>query len=375
MRSFASYLLPPSGIRTFLAALVFWNPLLAGAITLAFGWTDQFLRTWFISIVISEVVALECFAAANIVRWLELAFYRLRARRAPDHGAGWYSALAGLALPFALPVGFIAGGAAARLFGFSWGPPDLGSYRIGLGFGFLIMMLFTFQRMRSEARERAQAAEARIRSLETARLQAQLSALTAEMNPHLLFNALNTVASLVHRDPEQAEEVVLQLADLYRGVLRASGEATHTLQEELSLCEAYLKIERARFGDRLSAKVHVAPDIDPRSFHVPVLLLQPFVENAVKHGIAPRARPGQVEVRVVRQDQHLELSVIDDGVGFGQSTHKGTGRAMANCKERLKLTYGDRARLEVVDADPPNGGTRVTATIPAANVREEEQVP
>ncbi|MFZ5892802.1 MAG: sensor histidine kinase [Myxococcota bacterium] len=370
MRFFSSRLLPPSGPRTFLVALLFWNPLLAGVITLAFGWTDQFLRTWFISFVIAEVVAVECFVAANMIRWLELALYRVRNRKAPVHGPGWYSLLAGIVLPFALPVGFLAGGATARWLGFAWGPPDFGSYRIGLGFGFLIMLLFTFQRTRIEAREMARAAEARIKSLEAARLQAQLAALTAEMNPHLLFNALNTVASLIHRDPDRAEDVVLQLADLYRGVLRASGEATHALAEELALCEAYLKIEQARFEERLRVDIDVAADLDPRAIQVPVLILQPFVENAVKHGISPRARGGHVGVGVHRTGQLLEICIQDDGVGFGQSTQQGAGRAMANCKDRLRLTYGDRAGLEIDDA--AGGGTRVVVTIPPSPGEEKQ---
>lgn len=372
MRLFGSHPLLASGDRTFLGTLLFWNPLLAGAISFAFRGTHPFLRAWLVSLVISEIVALQCFGTAHLIRCVEAAFYRLRKRSAPVHGVGWDFVLAGLALPFALPVGLSAGGATARSLGMSWSVPDFNSYRNGLGFGLVMLLLFFFQRARGEAREMARAAEARIQSLEAARLQTQLSALTAEMNPHLLFNALNTVASLVHRDPDRAEHVLLELSDLYRGVLRTSGKPMQTLHEELALCKAYLNIEQARFGDRLIVNWHVAPDIDARSIQVPALILQPFVENAVKHGLSPLARGGRIDVSVLRKGQELEIRILDDGIGFGQSPHHGAGKAMANCKDRLRLTYGDRASLAIGDA--PGSGTRVVLTVPVS-VRAEDGAP
>jgi signal transduction histidine kinase len=339
-----------------------WNPLLAAGITFAFGGTADFLRSWFLSVVISEVVALLCFTSAHVVRRIELWVYRLRHRPAPSHDARWYWLVAGIAMPFALRVGFSVEGAVARWLGFAWARPNFGSYRVGLGFGLLLMLLFFFLRAQSEAREAARVADARIKSLEASRLEARLAALTAEMNPHLLFNALNTVASLIHTDPDRAEDVVLQLSDMYRGVLRASGEATHALDEELRLCQAYLKIEEARFGERLGARIEVAPDVALGSIQVPVLILQPFVENAVKHGISTRGRGGNVQIRVAERDQLLTICVQDDGVGIGNSGHQGAGRAMSNCKDRLKLTYGERAQLNVGEA--AGGGTEVVIEIP-----------
>jgi LytS/YehU family sensor histidine kinase len=223
-------------------------------------------------------------------------------------------------------------------------------------------MLYAFQRLRSDARERAQAAEAQVKDHETAQLQARLSALTSEMNPHLLFNALNTVASLIHTDPEQAEDVVLQLSDLYRGLLRSSGAATHDLREEITLCRAYLRLEQARFGERLQADVGVDAAIGTQPILVPILVLQPFVENAVRHGISSRARGGRVSVSVRLRAPQVELSVEDDGVGLGHSTHRGSGKSMANCRDRLSLAYGSKASLDVTDR--ADGGTRVVILIP-----------
>ena len=270
-------------------------------------------------------------------------------------------------MPFSFPLGYASGGLVARLLGVDWGDASFRSYRVGLGFGLVIIALFFFQRTRTEAREAARAAEDRIRELENKRLQAELAALTAEMNPHLLFNALNTVASLIHGDPDRAEEVVMQLSALYRGVLRSSGSATHSLRDELRLCEAYLEVERARFGERLEVSVDVAGAIDTAQIQVPVLVLQPFVENAIKHGFSHRARGGRVRLEVRQSGERVDAMIEDDGVGFGQSPEAGNGKAIANCRERLSLTYGDRAQLDI--GARTGGGTRVTVSLPA-NVGE-----
>jgi LytS/YehU family sensor histidine kinase len=267
-----------------------------------------------------------------------------------------------LAMPVALPLAFAVGELVAHALGRHVESATFRSYRIGLAFGLVFMTLFFFRRSRAEAREAALSAEARIRELENKRLEAQLAALTAEMNPHLLFNALNTVAALIPESPARAEEVVLQLAALYRGVLASSRKATHPLGDELGLCRAYLDVERARFGDRLDVRLDVDEDVDVRAIEVPVLLLQPFVENAVKHGLSQRARGGSVRLSVRAAADSLESIVEDDGVGLGASTSAGAGTAIANCRARLALTYGGRARLDVEPR--AGGGTRVTVTIP-----------
>ncbi|HEY8073368.1 MAG TPA: histidine kinase, partial [Labilithrix sp.] len=203
------------------------------------------------------------------------------------------------------------------------------------------------------------------RDLERANLEAQLAALTAEMNPHMLFNALNTIASLVHSDPDRAEQTVLELAEVYRGILRVSGAKTHTLAEELRLCEAYLRVERARFGDRLAIVLDVDAHALDRGPDVPVLVVQPLVENAIKHGLSPRASGGTVSLRVrVRgEGDAVDVLVEDDGVGLGASPSKGNGRALANCAERLRLAYGGEASLDV--AANEGGGTRARLRLPA----------
>jgi two-component sensor histidine kinase len=349
-------------MEAFVASLVFWNPIIAGAFNLVFGGAHDFPRRWAKATTISELVAIQCFAGVHLFCWLERAYHRHRGRSSPPRSVGFHFFLAAAILPLAVPLGFAGGGLVARVLGADWEAPNFRSYRVGLGLGLVVAALFFFQRSRMKARDATLAAEAQIRELENRRLQAQLSALTAEMNPHLLFNALNTVASLIHRDPDRAEEVVLQLADLYRGVLRSAGSATHPLEDELRLCDAYLQVEHARFGDRLVRELDIDPSIDTQAIRVPVLVLQPFVENAVKHGLSRRARGGKVRLEVRMNGQHLDMTVDDDGVGFGESPERGTGKGIANCKERLSLTYGARASLVVSARE--GGGTRVVVSLP-----------
>lgn len=353
---------PKTAMETFVASLVVWNPIIAGAFNLLFGGAHDFLRRWAIATTISELATIQCFAGVHLFRWLDRAYALRRGCSSPTRSIGFHFLVGAAIMPLALPLGFAAGGLVARFLGADWESPDFRSYRVGIGLGLLIAAMLFFQRSRMEARNATLAAEAKIRELENRRLQAQLSALTAEMNPHLLFNALNTVASLIHRDPDRAEEVVVQLADLYRGVLCAAGAATHPLADELRLCDAYLQVEHARFGDRLVRELDIDPSIDMQAIRVPVLVLQPFVENAVKHGFSQRARGGKVRLEVRMNGKHLDVTVDDDGVGLGQSPERGMGKGIANCKERLSLTYGARASLVVGARE--GGGTRVVVSLP-----------
>lgn len=355
-------LFPKTATETFVASLVVYNPVIAGAFNVVFGGTNDLGRRWLIATAISEAAALQCFASVHVLRRLEGTYYRLRGRTPPPRGIGFGFLLAAATLPLALPMAFAVGGQVARALGVDWESPSFASYRVGIGFGFVMAALFFLQRSRIEARDAAHAAKEKIRELENRELQAQLAALTAEMNPHLLFNALNTVASLVHRDPDRAEGVVLQLADLYRGVLRSAGASTHSLADELRLCEAYLQVEHARFGDRLTFAIEVDSSIRTDAVRVPVLVLQPFVENAVKHGLSTRARGGTVRIAIAKTARQITMVVEDDGVGFGLSTAPGTGKGIVNCRARLALAYGEGSSVEI--ARRAEGGTRARISFP-----------
>ena len=353
---------PKTATETFVASVVIYNPLIAGAFNVVLGGTHDFGPRLLIATAISEVATVLCFAGVHILRRLEAAYYRHRGRPSPARSIGFNFLLAAAILPLALPLGFLVGAHVAHTLGADWQSPSFGSYRAGIGLGFVVAALFFLQRSRVQARDAAHAAEAKMRELENRELRAKLSALTAEMNPHLLFNALNTVASLVHRDPDRAEGVVLQLADLYRGVLRSAGSSTHSLADELRLCEAYLQVEHARFGDRLRFVIDVPSTIRTDAVRVPVLVLQPFVENAVKHGFSTRARGGTLRIAIAMGGRQITMLVEDDGVGLGHSTSRGTGKGIANCRARLALAYGTSAKVEVVKRD--EGGTRALISLP-----------
>lgn len=354
---------PTSGGDAIVASLVLYNPVVTAAVVAFVGGGGRPIAVWVRSLAIADVVAVQCIGVVVLVGAVTSALRRRRGQT-PSRGSLTRSFLLSCAVtPFALPLGFAAGGAVSRAMGLPFHAPDLGAYRLAVGVGLVISGAFFGLRSRSEAKDAVVAAAAKIRELENKNLEAQLAALTAEMNPHLLFNALNTVASLIRTDPERAEETVVQLSALYRGILRSCRTTTHTLADELSLCRAYLDVERARFGDRLRVETHVDDDVDRRTT-VPVLLLQPFVENAVKHGIAPRAKGGTVRLSIAQRDDQLVASVVDDGVGLGASRDVGAGRAILNCRERLSLAYGDAARVEL--APCTSGGTSVSVSLPLA---------
>ncbi len=186
--------------------------------------------------------------------------------------------------------------------------------------------------------------------LRTQMVQAQLRALRSQLNPHFLFNALNSVISLMDRDVPAAQRMVARLGELLRLALSAD-ESEVPLERELSLVNQYLEIERIRFGDRLRVTVNVPSDL--LDILVPNLVLQPLVENAIQHGVGPRPGPGNVLVEAQRADGDLVLRVIDDGVGL-QNGHAraGHGIGVGNTRARLAALYGTDATITLRDAVP-----------------------
>lgn len=217
--------------------------------------------------------------------------------------------------------------------------------------------------------------EARDRELLTARLQASLArarlqGLQAQLHPHFLFNTLNTISSVMYRSPREADRILSRLSDLLRLHLEAPGRQLVTVEEEMASLELYLGIMEARFPDRLEWSIEVADDA--RGAEVPSFLLQPLVENAIKHGVSRRADAGRVGVRVERRGDLLHAEVEDDGPGFDETqvAPAGSGLGLRATRERLRHLYGERGSLRLV-----NGSLRgVTAVveIPFRPVVEEE---
>ncbi len=204
--------------------------------------------------------------------------------------------------------------------------------------------------------------------LETQLAQAQLQALKMQLHPHFLFNTLNAVSTLVRTNKnEAATDMIAGLSDLLRLTLESSDAQEVTLKEELDFLERYLEIEQIRFGDRLRVQM----DIEPGTLHarVPNLLLQPLVENAIRHGIAPRAEAGLIEIRAAREDDILRLHVRDDGPGLpeGDRVHNGVG--LSNTMARLERLYGSAQRVTFANAD--DGGALITLELPFQEFGQE----
>ncbi|WP_457630005.1 sensor histidine kinase [Oceanithermus sp.] len=215
---------------------------------------------------------------------------------------------------------------------------------------------------------RLQEAERRAREGELALTRAELASLRAQINPHFLFNALNTIRYFVRTDPEKARELLLRLSEVFQRALR-SGEFV-SLADEIAYAEAYLALEQARMGERLRVE-WVRPDGELLEVRVPALVLEPLVENAVVHGLAPKPEGGTLRVLIERWGRELVIQVRDDGVGFDAGGGGGHGIALANIDERLRLLYGDDHGLRV--ESEPGRGTRVELRLPLPGGRAEEE--
>jgi signal transduction histidine kinase len=209
----------------------------------------------------------------------------------------------------------------------------------------------------------------RARELEAARLAAQLGearlqALSMELRPHFLFNTLNAISGMVWADPAKADAMVLQLAELLRRTLEAGESPTSTLAEERHVLTLYLAIQQVRFGPRLTVTVELPPALD--AAEVPRFLLQPLVENAFQHGLAPKRGPVSLQVRAERRcdaaGDRLVLVVADDGVGLPAADALVESTGVGNMRRRLAALHGDAQSL--VLAPRPGGGTEVTVTLP-----------
>jgi two-component system, LytTR family, sensor kinase len=212
--------------------------------------------------------------------------------------------------------------------------------------------------------------ELRAARLEGALAAAQLQALQAQLQPHFLFNTLNTIASLIPDDPGAAEEMIESLSELLRTALRGDGAREIALAQELELVDQYLRIQEIRFDDRL--RVERRTDPEALSALVPPLLLQPLAENAIRHGIAPRPLGGVLTLGAERRGEWLVLTVEDDGRGFPESLPERpaagspNGVGLANTRARLERLYGEAARLEV--GNRSTGGAYARVRLPLRRV-------
>jgi sensor histidine kinase YesM len=232
----------------------------------------------------------------------------------------------------------------------------IGSYNV-LTYGLVLFATLALD-YRSALRDRA----VRTAQLETQLAVARFQALRAQLQPHFLFNSLNAISALIQNDPERAERMLARLSQLLRIAIDTAGTPEIRLVDEVDFVRRYLEIEQLRYGDRLQVSIDLADDtLDSL---VPGMLLQPLVENAVRHGVAPHPWPGAVSVHARRRGAHLELVVTDTGRGMSTRSNNGSGAGVGlqTTRARLETLYGDRQSLTLVNL--PGGGFETRVTLP-----------
>lgn len=219
---------------------------------------------------------------------------------------------------------------------------------------------FDYYRRFREREQRAAQLELEAAQLETQLTRAQLDALKMQLHPHFLFNTLNTISVLMEEDVGAANEMLLRLSDLLRAALKNNEAHEVTLLEELQFLERYLQIEQARFQDRLKVEIDPAPET--LLAYLPNLILQPLVENAIRHAVAPRATETLIEIRSQKLDGHLHLSVSDNGEGMIDQATPTNGIGLSNTRARLEKLYGSNQDFKLETA--AGGGVHISITIP-----------
>jgi two-component system LytT family sensor kinase len=226
----------------------------------------------------------------------------------------------------------------------------------------VVAQALAYYRRGQENELRASQLQVRASQLEVSLMKEQLSALKMQIHPHFLFNTLNTISVLMKEDVQAANRMLLRLSDLLRITLDNATVQEISLRQELALLNSYLDIERTRFHDRLTVRM----DIDSNALDacVPMFLLQPLVENAIRHGIAQRPSPGTIQVSAERKNGTVELCVKDDGPGFPEaaSATETRGIGLSNTRARLRQLYHESYSFDLIN--PAEGGLVVTVTIP-----------
>jgi signal transduction histidine kinase len=224
----------------------------------------------------------------------------------------------------------------------------------------VVLSLIFFWRERSASAEAATAQErARMGHIQREAALANLRALQAQIEPHFLFNTLANVTSLIDPDPAKAKHMLESFIRFLRASLAATRAETTTLGEEAELIGAYLEVLQVRMGPRLRWRIDVPQEL--RGLALAPMLVQPVVENAIRHGLEPKVEGGEVTLRMRREGDRVRIEVADTGVGFHPATRGGVG--LANIRERLRALYGDAGRLEI--EDNAAAGARVSLTVPA----------
>jgi signal transduction histidine kinase len=313
--------------------------------------SSVFVGNLALSVCIGASVTL-AFALTTTVLSSGAPAFRSRAERLP-------SALR-LTLACGLFVVAVSGGIELALQVLTWLAPSMRPWFSRTAVWIVALPVSVVMYFLGRLKERAELHRTQRHELEAQREEAKLAALLARTHPHFLFNSLNSIAALVDEDPKTAERALIQLASLFRYVLEGARSSSVRLRDELAFVRDYVALEELRFGERLRMEIDVDPTLGDAE--ILPLLVQPLVENAIRHGVASKSTPGHVRLRVRALTDALRIEVDDDGPGPFGSQHRGTGTSQLELEARLQLAYGGRARFTTGVSDL--GGFRATLELP-----------
>ncbi|MET0243683.1 MAG: histidine kinase [Flavitalea sp.] len=223
-----------------------------------------------------------------------------------------------------------------------------GEYRSSATIVFIvgtILLLYNMQLARSSAEITAKNNDlARLRQLQS---ETELQALQSRINPHFLYNSLNSIASLIHEDPDKAEQMTIMLSKLFRYTINSAKENMHSLKDELDILRTYISIEQVRFGERMKFSIDADPGLE--QVNVPRFLVQPLVENSIKHGLSNKSKEAEIRIVVKKEEQNIQVLVYDNGSPFPGDLRMGYG--MQSTFDKLKLLYIDNYDVQLIN-DP-----------------------
>ena len=297
-------------------------------------------------------------------------FFITLARKRPAT-AGWimHPAFLGIVMPiggiylaYTLALWLLTGGLVFRIVD-GWRELVFASC-VAVGMGWALWEAIETSRLREVAlRERAEL-EASVARADRERATAELKTLRAQVEPHFLYNTLSNVVSLIEREPQTAKHMTERLIGYLRHTLDASRREHATVGDEFEIVGDYLEILRIRMGARLTYVLEASDEV--RAMSLSPMLLQPLVENAIKHGLEPKIEGGNVSVSARAETGALRIEIADTGLGFGVATDTGgSGSGLANVRARLKALYGDSAKLSIDQLAEPATGTKISLFIPA----------
>ena len=344
------------------AAWTLFGAFLASQMYLAYGRSEmpiQYRRIFLVEV----IYAYQWAALTPFILWLS--------RRAPIERSKWVRSLS-VHIGASILMGFTTRVLHDLMFfflladssrHFSFGRLLMNVYFM-TDYGVMIYWLILLVSHAIDYQKRYREGQVRATKLEAQLAQAQLQALKMQLQPHFLFNTLHSISALVHKNADAADRMIARLGDFLRLTLENGGTQEVSLGQELEFLKCYLEIERIRFQDRLTVQMDIEPQtLDAR---LPNLILQPIVENAIRHGIAPRTSAGRIEIEARRLNGTLRVQVTDNGPGIPEDLSSGAivkeGVGLSNTEARLKQLYGADHRLDL--SNTPKGGLTVLLEIP-----------